>query len=136
MPKIALMDWNLQVLVIFPYGLPLGSCVWGPNQYPKVVLIGLLRLKLWEWNIILIKTIEKNNNLSTKSCHHGLKSSTLTNFFSCFWPLGSCTFFSLAYKSNLFHTLIYSLQGIQCFTTSSIHARESNALNLNSCPRS
>ena len=122
MPKIALMDWNLQVLVIFPYGLPLGSCVWGLNQYPKVVLIGLLRLKLWEWNIILIKTIEKNNNLSTKSCHHGLKSSTITNFFSWFMHFFfsrlQVQFISYPYlltsRNPMLYNIIYSRQRIQC----------------------
>ena len=78
------MDWNVQVLLIFSYVFPLGSCVWRSNQDPKVVLIGLLTWKLLGWNIILIKIVHTNKNLSDKSCSHGLKYSTFTNFFLCF----------------------------------------------------
>ena len=53
---------------------------------PKVILMVSLIWKLWEWNIILTKTTDTNNNLSAKSCFHGLKSSNLSNFFSCFCP--------------------------------------------------
>ena len=46
----------------------------------RVVLLALLTWKLWEWNIILIKTLDTNNNLSAKNYRHGLKFSTLAIF--------------------------------------------------------
>jgi len=46
--------------------------------------MALLTLKLWEWNIILTKPSDTNNNLSDQSCLHGLKSSSLSNFFVSF----------------------------------------------------
>ena len=62
---------------------PLGSCVWGPNWDPKVIIMALL-WKLWWWNIISTRTHDTNKNQSDKSCPHGLKSSSFSNFFLCF----------------------------------------------------